>query len=118
MKSRSWLVLLGTLLVVCLLLSVLLLRGGSGAETVQVWSQGKLLYTLPLSVDRTVHVCCELGSNEITVANGRVAVTWADCPDGHCVTRGFCSGGAAIICLPHQLELRFIGRGQIDAAVG
>lgn len=118
MKSKSWLALLCALLAVCLVLSALLLRGGDGAAAVQVWSQGKLLYTLPLSVDRSVTVCCELGSNEITVADGRVAVTRADCPDGHCVNRGFCGGGAAIICLPHQLELRFVGPNQMDAAIG
>ncbi len=117
MKTKHWIFLLGGIVAVCLVLSALLL-GGGGAELAQVYSDGKLLYTLDLRIDREETVLSEFGTNVITVSGGKVAVTHADCPDGYCMKRGFCSGGTEIVCLPNRLIIRFLGRQEIDAAVG
>ena len=117
MKSRVWMALIGVLLVVCLGLSLWLLRPGQAAFA-EVWSEGELLYTLDLQVERTVTVQTEKGLNVITVRDGRIAVTEADCPDGHCMDRGFCSGGVQIVCLPHQLVIKFVQETEIDGVIG
>ncbi len=118
MKTRNWILLISGILVVCLALSAFLWLPRTDAACVQVWSEGKLLHTLDLRVDRVLTVTTDRGINVITVRDGKVAVTEADCPDGYCVARGFCSSGVQIVCLPHRLELRFVGEQAVDAVTG
>ena len=117
MKTKHWIFLLGGIVALCLVLSIVLL-GGSEADFAQVYSDGKLLYTLNLHIDQQKEVVSEFGTNVITVSGGKVAVTHADCPDGYCMKRGFCNGGAQIVCLPNRLVIRFGGEQDVDAAAG
>ncbi len=116
MKTKSWILLLAGILAVCTVLSMLLLLPGERAGYAQVYSEGKLIYTLDLSVDREVTVSTVRGSNVVTVRDGSIAVTAASCPDGHCMKRGFCSSGMQIVCLPNQLVIRFVGEPEVDGA--
>ncbi len=118
MKTRTWLLLIAGMLIICLALSALLWLPREDAAYVQVWSEGKLLHTLDLEMDRQVTVTTDLGTNVITVQDGKVAVTYADCPDGYCVARGSCSGGVQIVCLPHELVLQFVGPQAVDGIAG
>ncbi len=117
MKTKTWLALLALVLALCLWLSLWLLTGPE-ARQVEVWSDGELLYVLELRTDQELTVTTDRGSNTITVRGGAVAVTAADCPDHYCMDRGFCSGGAQIVCLPNRLVLKFIGQQQIDGVAG
>ena len=117
MKTRMWLLLIGVILVLCVGLSVWFLWPRE-AQSAQVYSDGELLFTLDLRIDQTQTVHSQYGTNVITVKDGKVAVTQADCPDHYCMDRGFCSGGAQIVCLPNRLVIRFGGEPEIDAAVG
>ncbi|GHV47188.1 lipoprotein [Clostridia bacterium] len=54
------------------------------------------------------------GHNTVTVRDGKIAVTEADCPDKVCVGTGFQSGRIPVICLPHRLEIRVITSGLAD----
>ena len=117
MKTKTWVILLSALLAVCLGLSLWLLRPHQ-AGYAQVWSNGKLIHTLDLQVDRVVEVKNDSGSNRIEVRDGKIAVTEADCPDHHCINRGFCSGGVQIVCLPNKLVIRFVGATEIDGVAG
>ncbi len=118
MKTKIWAVILGAILLVCGILSIWLLWPGEPAAQAEVWSDGKLLYTLDLGTDQTVVVESTFGTNEITVRNGRIAVTAADCPDHYCVERGFCDSGSPIVCLPNRVVIEFVDGGDVDAAVG
>ena len=118
MKTRFWIILFAVILAVCVLLSFFFLGNSSPAEAVQVTSDGILLYTLPLSIDREVIIKTEHGTNTVTVKNGKVAVTEADCPDHYCMKRGYCNSGTEIVCLPNRLVIRFLGEQEIDAIVG
>ena len=117
MKTKIWIILLGFLLAVCAGLSVFLLMPRE-AGTAEVYSDGELLFTLDLRVNQEKTVYSQYGTNVITVRDGKVAVTQADCPDHYCMDRGFCSGGPQIVCLPNRLVIRFAGEVEIDAAVG
>ena len=117
-KTKVWILLLGIVLLVCVGLSFWLLLPGEDAAFVEVYSDGKLLYTLPLHVDTQIQVASEFGTNTVTVKAGKVAVTQADCPDGYCMDRGFCSSGAQIVCLPNKLVIRFVGEQEVDMIVG
>ena len=117
MKTKSWAILLSVLLAVSLGLSLWLLRPQQAAYA-QVWSDGKLIHTLDLNVDRVVEVKTDSGSNRIEIRDGQIAVTDADCPDHYCMDRGFCSGGVQIVCLPNKLVIRFLGATEIDGVAG
>lgn len=118
MKTKTWLILIGALLALCLGLSIVLMMPGEEAVYAQVVSQGKVIHTLDLRVDREVTVTTQKGTNVITVKDGKIAVTEASCPDHICVHRGFCSGGLQIVCLPNELVIRFVGEQIIDGAAG
>jgi hypothetical protein len=116
-KTKTWVVLLSAMLAVCLGLSLWLLRPQQVGYA-QVWSDGKLIHTLDLQVDKVVEVKNDSGSNRIEVRDGKIAVTEANCPDHHCINRGFCSGGVQIVCLPNRLVIRFVGATEIDGVAG
>jgi len=115
-KTKGWLLLIGALLILCTVLSVVFLRPTEAAFA-EIYSDGELLYTLDLQKDQTLTVQSNGGQNVITVQDGKIAVTQADCPDGYCMARGFCSGGAQIVCLPNRLVIRFTQQQEIDGVV-
>ncbi len=118
MKTRNWILLLAAILAVCVGVSLLLWLPGGDAAYAQVYSNGKLLYTLDLSVDQAVTVTAGEGENVITVRDGKIAVTAANCPDQYCVKRGFRSGGLQTVCLPHKLVIEFVGQWDVDGVTG
>lgn len=117
MKTKVWIGVLAGVAAVCAVLSLWLLRP-TKAAAVEVWSEGKLIQTLSLTVDQMITVETETGKNVVTVSNGKVAVTEADCPDKYCMDRGWCSGGVQIVCLPNQLVLKFVGETAVDGVAG
>ena len=117
MKTRTWIGLIALAALLCGGLSLLLLSP-SQAQYAEIYSNGKLVQTVDLRIDQTFTVRSERGTNIITVAGGKIAVTEADCPDGYCMARGYCSGGAQIVCLPNRLVLEFVGQQAVDTVVG
>ena len=117
MKTKYWIFLIGVILLLCTALSVLFMQDKQ-AHSAEVYSDGMLLYTLDLHINQERTVDSEHGINVITVKDGAVAVTYADCPDGYCKKRGFCHGGTEIVCLPNRLIIRFVGEQIVDAAAG
>ena len=117
MKTRTWIWIFAAALVICAGLSILLLHPAK-ADYAQVLSDGELLFTLDLRINQERLVETERGHNRIMVQDGKVAVTEASCPDGYCMQRGWCDGGAQIVCLPNRLVIRFVDEQTVDAEVG
>lgn len=114
MKTKSWIILIAVVAAVCIFLS-LPLFSQEQARFARITSKGQVVKTVDLSVDQEFTVD---GKNTVTVENGKIAVTWASCPDHYCMKRGFCSGGTDIVCLPNRLVITFLGDQEIDAAIG
>lgn len=114
MKTKIWIGILAGVLVICGILSLWLLRP-TPSSAVEIRSAGKLIKTLSLKENQTITVETKTGRNVVTVKDGKVAVTEATCPDKICMHRGWCSGGAQIVCLPNKLVLKFIGESDIDS---
>ena len=74
--------------------------------------------TVALSADREITVQSKYGVNIVSVKEGKIAVTEADCPDHYCMDRGWCNSGAQIVCLPNRLVLEFTGEQTIDGLTG
>lgn len=118
MKTKTWILLISALFLLCAVLSLWFLLPGEDAFAAEIWSEGKLLCTLDLCKNQNMTVTSGYGFNEITVEDGKIAVTHADCPDGYCMDRGWCSSGAQIVCLPNRLVIRFVGKQLIDGVSG
>ena len=118
MKTKIWIVLIAVILVLCGGLSAYFLLGGEAASSARVLSGGELVCVLDLGNDTGFKVEHDGGVNEITVRDGKVAVTAADCPDHYCMDMGFRNGGAPIVCLPNGLVIEFQTDSGVDGAVG
>ena len=114
MKTKFWIMLFGAAAATCLFLSLPLLRTEQ-ARFAKISSKGVEVKTVDLLVDQEFTID---GKNTITVQDGKIAVTWADCPDHYCMKRGYCSGGTDIVCLPNRLVIEFQGDQAVDAAIG
>ena len=118
MKTKVWIGILAGVFALCLGLSFLLLMPGEGALQAEIYSDGVLVKTVDLRIDTTFTIETEFGVNEVTVRDGKIAVTAADCPDHYCMDRGFCNSGAMIVCLPNKLVIQFSEGAEVDGAVG
>ena len=118
MKSKYYIVIFAVVLALCAVLSFLFLMPRGEASAVEIWSDGVLIDTWSLAVNQSITVGYEDGYNVVTVKGGKVAVTEATCPDHYCMKRGFCDGGAQIVCLPNRLVLKFVGESEVDFVVG
>lgn len=93
--------------------------GKSPSPTARVVVDGETVRTVDLSVDGEFDVETEDGGfNRISVKDGKIAVTEANCPDKLCVRRGYVGGGVPIVCLPHRLSVEFGDGGGVDAVTG
>lgn len=79
-------------------------------------------FDLQTITDTTTYTIGTQGAqNTIEVSPEGIAVVAADCPDQTCVKQGIRSHGPIpIICLPHQLTIRFVDEtdGELDATTG
>ena len=117
MKTKYWAIALAVLLFVCIAAS-LLLMGGSPAGRAEIASEGKVIKVVDLAVDQEFTVTTETGTNTVTIKDGKIAVTQANCPDHYCMDRGFCNSGTQIVCLPNRLVISFLDEEIIDGVVG
>ena len=119
MKTKYWVLILGVVLSACLGLSALMLVPGEEASLAQITSQGKLIRTVDLQIDQEFTVTTEDGGhNVITVRDGKIGVTEADCPDHYCMERGLISRGTQIVCLPNRLVITLTGETEVDGIAG
>lgn len=119
MKTKYWVILLSIILILCLVLSIPVLLPGEAAAYSEIISDGQVMQVVDLDVNREIHVTTDSGGqNTITVTDGKIGVTQANCPDHYCMNRGMCSSGAQIVCLPNKLIIRFIGQQTVDMVAG
>ena len=117
MKNKYWILIFGVLFALCLAMA-LLPSLDAPAEMAQV-KYGNSFLTVRLDEDQEFTIASDDGGyNIVTVKDGKIAVTQADCPDQYCVRQGFCNQGEQIVCLPHNLVISFVGESEIDGAVG
>ena len=118
MKTGTWIVLICVLLAAAVGFSVPMLLNGEPAARAEIWSDGELVETVSLGADQEFTITTASGGeNTITVRDGAIAVTAANCPDHYCMHRGFCDGGSSIVCLPNRLVIEFLGEQEVDFVV-
>ena len=117
MKSKYWIILLAVILAFCIVFATMSATKAP-SKTVQI-KYGNNTVTVRLDEDQTLTFAAEGGGyNTVTVKDGKIAVTEADCPDHYCMERGFCNSGTPIVCLPHKLVIEFLDDQEIDGLIG
>ena len=105
MKKNDILLLCAILALAAVIFAVFfVIMDDNGSYTV-VTVDGELYAKLPLNEDTELLVSTEYGENLVTVRNGKVYVTDADCPDKVCVKTGEATEMISIVCLPHRLTV-------------
>ncbi len=111
---------IGLVLLLAVAVLLLFLPGQSAeAAVVEIYQDGKLVKTIPLSAEESCTVTGDY-TNVITVSSGRVSITRSDCPGMDCVHSGsIASTGRSLVCLPNKVEVRVVGTsGDVDFVVG
>lgn len=116
-QKGDWIAILA---VVCLavLVLVLFLPKSTDDAVVEIYHNGTLEKTLPLSQDGSYSVEGSY-TNVITIQSGKVAVSQSDCPGRDCVACGaISSAGRSLVCLPNGVEVRIVSGSDVDFVVG
>ena len=89
---------------------IILPRQGLGTKVV-VEIEGRVVHEFDLSLDmEPLRIETKHGFNVIEIAEGKVRVSEADCPDLLCVHTGWRQhAGQVIVCLPHYFVVRIVG---------
>ena len=106
-----------TLVLAAAVFFLFLPREDPGAAVAEIYLDGQLIDQLPLDTPAQLEVSGDY-HNTITVRDGKIGVTEANCPDHYCMDRGMCSGGTQIVCLPNRLIIRFVGEQAVDSVAG
>lgn len=98
---------------------LLFLPGSNPGSRVEVYQNGQLVKSCPLSVEDTFDLSGDY-TNTITIRDGKAAITASDCPGEDCVHSGWISKtGRSLVCLPNGVEVRIVGEsGDVDFVVG
>ena len=119
MKTKYWIFLFAGLLVLCAVSGFSLLSPAEDAARAEIKSEGKVLRIVDLAINQEFEITTPAGGhNMVTVRDGKIAVTEANCPDHYCMDRGFVRGGTQIVCLPNRLVITFLGPQEVDGVVG
>ena len=118
---RFWLLLIGLIALACVAgLVTISLHRQSGAM-VQITQDGQVVGTYSLQQPRTLRYESQDGGyNIVVIADGKVRVSEASCPDQVCVDQGWISDGTVpVVCLPNRLVIQIEGGGDgLDSATG
>lgn len=87
---------------------------------VEITVDGESVAFLPLDTDDSLRIDTDGGYNIVTIADGVVRVSEADCRDQVCVEhKAISRTGETIVCLPHKLVVEIVGEAPaaFDAVV-
>ena len=110
----------GFVLAAAILLTVFFWLRYSKAEAAvaRIYLNGELVQEMPLDVDAEYTVSGAY-HNTVAVQDGKVSVTFTDCPGGDCHKTGWIdAAGRSIVCLPNRMEVVIAGEASVDAVVG
>ena len=78
-------------------------------KCVLVEVEGRSLYAVPLSEDKSLIVNSKGGTNKVLISGGKASVSEADCKNRICVnSKPISEVGESIVCLPHRVVVSII----------
>ena len=123
MKIRTRYLILATAIVLAVsaAATIWLLTHTRGGSTATVYVDGDAVRTIDLSAPGDFDIETVYGFNRLSVEDGAICVSDADCRDKLCVGMGRRGDGSVpIVCLPHHLVIRIDGEQEdgVDAVAG
>lgn len=101
MKKNDVLLAVGVAAVAAAIFCFQIFRGNDGSRDVTVTVRGEIFGTYSLAENQTVSIN---NTNCLVIADGKVHMEWADCPDQVCVDHSeIWRDGESIICLPNEV---------------
>ncbi|HQO16527.1 MAG TPA: NusG domain II-containing protein [Methylotenera sp.] len=80
------------------------------AAKVQIRQGETIIGTYGLNQTREIQVKGPIGTNTISISNGRARFSKSPCRNQYCIHQGWLNrAGQAAICLPNQISLELIG---------
>lgn len=112
-RTKQNAALIGAILSVLILVSLLYIlfpHGKADSYIADIYQDGQLLASIPLSDVKEAYTFTVTGAtgcqNEVEVRPGSIGILSADCPDKLCVHQGFISDSRLpITCLPNRLVI-------------
>ncbi len=78
------------------------------AQNLTISVDGKIYGIYPLDEDMEIKIG---DSNICTIKDGKVSMTYADCPDQSCIhSMSISRAGESIVCLPNKVVLKITGQ--------
>ena len=105
MKRNDILLLCGVIVIAAIIFAICFAVIGNGGAYAVITVDGEEYARLPLNEDSQLEVITQYGKNTVTVKDGKVSVTDADCPDKICVSTGTATELKTVVCLPHKLTV-------------
>lgn len=108
MKTRYWVILFAAVAIACATAIILFPLPQGVANCAELYQNGTLIRTISLDEDTRFTISAPNGgSNTVVVADGRIRVDQATCPDKLCVKQGWSrTEDCPIVCLPHGLVIQ------------
>ena len=109
MKKNDY-ILISVIIFICLVLFAGFCLTHHKGRTVVIPCKGEITGTYPLKDNNKINVSYDEGGyNTITIKDGKVNVSAANCPDKVCVKHTSISlTDETIVCLPHKLIVKII----------
>ena len=110
---------IGIVAAIAILVSVIFWTsvGAEEGSMLSVYQEGALIKEFSLDSDEEFVIEGDY-KNEITIKDGKAAITESDCPGTDCVHSGWIhEAGRSIVCLPNRVELRIEGTSEVDFVV-
>lgn len=102
----------------------LLFRMGSvfaPGDRVVIEVDQKVVYRIPLSSNRVIHVQGRLGTTDVEISDGRARILHSPCKNKICIKSGYIRYADRLLaCIPNRVVVRVEGKKHldVDAIVG
>ena len=103
MKKADFLILIAIAALSAAPLLFLLGRNSRGTVTVTVKKDDTVIYSGDIREDRSVRIPGT--GNVVTIENGKVRMSEADCRDQLCIKEGYADALHPVVCLPNRITV-------------
>lgn len=107
-KIRVYFIALAALFLICSLYFFIMNSIGNKPVEAIIYVDNEIYMRVDLNGEsyKDFEIKTKYGVNKITVADSRICVSDADCPDRTCVKTGYTDSiGKPIICIPHRFQI-------------
>lgn len=109
---KADIILLVILIILGLGVSFWIYSGAKSGQVAVVKVDGKEYGRYSLNKNRVIHLHQKGHTNEITIKNGYVQMTFSDCHNQNCVHQGpIKDTSQTVVCLPNKVTITILGNG-------